>query len=353
MNPDLPEEGQSQSQSQSQGHTPADLHSLREIQTYFWPDGDDTHPTEMQTATLNASAETPQTVSHMLLFKNANPRWEREGVIFTKSNLHLLSTELDLAGGKAAADQTPESGATAHATATANANATTTANALVNDKDEDKDKDMGQDKTNADAETNVPFQPTTATTAASTNTTNQPIAVFSQGHRGGNSTSRRTFKFDGWYRIRHLTILEPRSPELVRMLEQKWSRGDNAHGNRGGRGGRGGRGARAWGQAAQAQAERAPEDWNASLSKRWAVVQLVRHEDKQRERPEIPKLEDEEGKSGKRAGEVREARGVNELLRELRFGKEKSGMEEEREGEKGKGMVDENEGEAGKEGDGT
>ena len=50
-----------------------------------------------------------------------------------------------------------------------------------------------------------------------------PIAVFRQTSADGRNPP---FRFEGWFKIRSLSFLEPESEELVRMLEQKWSRTD-------------------------------------------------------------------------------------------------------------------------------
>lgn len=44
-----------------------------------------------------------------------------------------------------------------------------------------------------------------------------PIAIFQQG-------LPLEFEFKGWYTVARLDFLEPRTPELIRMLEQKWQK---------------------------------------------------------------------------------------------------------------------------------
>lgn len=70
----------------------------------------------------------------------------------------------------------------------------------------------------------------------------EPIAMFKQINP---SRAAERFVFEGWYRIGLFDFLEPQSPELVRMLEQKWTK------RKGGR---------------TFQEERSSESWHRSLT---------------------------------------------------------------------------------------
>lgn len=73
----------------------------------------------------------------------------------------------------------------------------------------------------------------------------------------------KAFEFDGWWRIVVINFLEPRSEELVAMLDKKFSRPQR----------RGGFGS---GRRDQGQA-RTVEAWTSSLNRRWAVVSLEKN----------------------------------------------------------------------------
>ncbi|KAI1259532.1 hypothetical protein F5Y18DRAFT_293609 [Xylariaceae sp. FL1019] len=60
----------------------------RDVQRHFEAQDDGSYP--IAHSTLNASKEHPDDLSYMLLFRNANPRWESHKIIFAKSNLALV-----------------------------------------------------------------------------------------------------------------------------------------------------------------------------------------------------------------------------------------------------------------------
>lgn len=101
--------------------------------------------------------------------------------------------------------------------------------------------------------------------------------------------------FDGWYSIERVAVHEPRSPELVRMLEQKWNR----QGHRGN----------------VRQAERAEAKLNESRARRWAVIKFQKDSKAVEERgaPVIERLPDRD-----RAALEPPRKSVNEMLAELR-----------------------------------
>ena len=140
----------------------SDLYSLHDIQHHYWPDQT---TNEDSRRTLHDSAAFPERLSYVLLFERANPRWDSDGIVFTKSSLDLLPRE-------AADDETTEA---------------------VSDE---------------------------GLEAAST--AHPPVAVYAQttNLRGHNV---QNFKFCGYFTVDKLTFLEPASKELARMLEQKWS----------------------------------------------------------------------------------------------------------------------------------
>ncbi|KAI0149540.1 hypothetical protein GGR57DRAFT_224163 [Xylariaceae sp. FL1272] len=60
----------------------------RDVQHHFEAQDDGSFP--VGHSTLNGSKEHPGDLSYMLLFRNANPRWESHKIIFAKSNLALI-----------------------------------------------------------------------------------------------------------------------------------------------------------------------------------------------------------------------------------------------------------------------
>lgn len=220
----------------------------------------------MQTSTLNASADEPDKLRYILLFRGSNPRWSNEKIIFVKSHLRLLpgGEKLDGQAGK-----------------TRDAHNDTAA--LAKDKE-------GHPATAKGA-------PAVTATTTQKETTSEtigmpdgslcdldPIAVFEQvgSHKG-------RFEFAGYHQIARLAYLEPHSDELQRTLQQKFSRVDS-HGN-------------------VIQKQRSREAWFASMCHRWAVIKLQKMEN-----AGIPDPEIQVG-----AEESREpTKSVNELLREMR-----------------------------------
>lgn len=173
--PSAPEDSPATRRSEV-SHVDEGLRSSSEISHYYWPN-EDARRSQTKSTTLHDSAQTPGTLAYVLLFKGANPRWN-EGIIFTKSNLDLLPTDIS----SESASETP----------------------ATQSKENDKSKDSKE-------------KPDLNSTRSS-----NAIAVFKQ-LSDVRSATVRNFTFDGWYRISRLEFLEPNSEKLVRMLEQKWS----------------------------------------------------------------------------------------------------------------------------------
>ena len=129
----------------------------------------------MEHRTLNASASNPDILSHILLFHRGNPRWGNDKIIFVKSNLELLPVERSDTSN-------PSNHNGAHA-----------------------------------KESQTIAKPPTSHDEV-------PIAVFRHARKakGARARASTTFKFDAWYRVTRLQFLLPDTPELERMLEQKF-----------------------------------------------------------------------------------------------------------------------------------
>lgn len=248
-----------------------------EIHNHYWPERKQLDDEKLlgsfkestHQGTLNASAEAPDQLKYMLLFHDANPRWKSDGIIFVKTNLHIL----------------PVNG---------------------NFVPKAKEEKHGRDGSTTPS-TDEQAVPSTADTTETTTSTEQEtvhessftpnlslydwgaIAVFEQkgGRKGG-------FEFVGYHKITRLQFLEPYSDELQRMLMQKFSRADT------------------YGKIVQQQRSR--HAWEASMSHRWAVMKLEK--DEEGDIPD-PKIEVRELKA--HVGKPRESKkGVNELLAEMR-----------------------------------
>ncbi|KAI1181234.1 hypothetical protein F4777DRAFT_8169 [Nemania sp. FL0916] len=67
----------------------SELYRQRDIHNYFWGDEGE-NANDVQSTTFHDSQASPGTLSYMLLFSGANPRWASDHIIFAKSKLALL-----------------------------------------------------------------------------------------------------------------------------------------------------------------------------------------------------------------------------------------------------------------------
>ena len=238
--------------SQTPGYT------LNEIQSHYFPDGSRstiTSKNNSQTKTLNDSASTPGRLAFITLFRNANPRWEKDKIIYTKSALQLLSIDSD----------DNESEAKATITDVDRAQSEATHEPLI---DFSTDNEARTSPSLPSTSQSPPPSTTDESTEASsmTDTTSlPPIAVYNQTPDSPGSTSNydqshARFNFCGYYNIANLQFLQPRSPELIRMLEQKWTLTHPRSGR-------------------SFQKSRPKEEWDKSLSFKWAVIKLQKDQE--------------------------------------------------------------------------
>ncbi|KIW68370.1 hypothetical protein PV04_04323 [Phialophora macrospora] len=268
-----------------------ELYSTGEIQHYFWPQDDARSGAgNRKSKTLHDSAATPGALAYVLLFKDANPRWETDGIIYTKSSLELLPAQ-----SANRVDDPP----------------TLTPGIEVEDGESIATPPaQASNKTSGETETPELIKEDHTLTATSASEgvpgteakERHPIAVFTQVRRPPyepDSTKIRTFRFTGYFKIANLQFLQPRSPELLRMLEQKWTFTNPRTGH-------------------VRHKQRDAKGWEESLKLKWAVVKFEKdnHANAERGKPQIEPLEDDDG--GITAGGS-EKKGVNELLRELRM----------------------------------
>ncbi len=183
-------------------------------------------PTVGKPSTLNASASNPEALAFILVFGvvDHHPKYHTHGEIFCKSNLSLLSAPAD----------------------------TTTKN------DE----------------------------SAATPNEGQEIIIPVFEQHGRQTSHNPSFKSLGWHSVTQTTFLEPRSAELVAMMDIKF-RTRKPDGT-------------------EVQKTRDAQRWQESLAMRWAVVKLG-------------KVEKSIGKDPMEGCVREQKKGVNELMREMRL----------------------------------
>ncbi|OJD40412.1 30s ribosomal protein s16 [Diplodia corticola] len=252
------------------GNKPASVAENMEAPTERLPRADDVHeyywpPVELDAgegmrstvhSTLNSSTSEPDKLKYIMLFQEANPRWETDHLIYMSRRTCITSPEARSLPRKGRVEDSVEP-----------------APPLSSDE---------------------PYSPTH--TPDLTDYLLEPIAIFEQaGSRNGG------FRFIGYHKIIRLQFLEPRSADLMRMLEQKFSVT-----NKFGR---------------VSQQHRSPASWKASLEHRWAVMKLEKHEaaDKSLPAPDV-KVNDERERGNKQKKHASQ-KSVNELLKEMRLGK--------------------------------
>ena len=268
------------------------VYSLEEIKRHFWPQ-DDPELTSQRSKTLHDSAITPGALAYVLLFAGANPRWEKDGIIFTKSSLDLLPSDVPNDTGDVSA---PGSAAAPNVAFKDQSNQSET----TSDASQNKPLDFDEQQNSKATHTN-PIKSATAASGSDTGD-HQPIAIFTQLRRppyDPNSTTFRSFTFSGYYRLTHLQFLEPHSDELKKMLEQKWATTNTRTGY-------------------VKHRQRDPASWNESLKLRWAVLKFEK-DAKADEEPGKPQIERIEHDKMDDLNSGKEKKSVNEMLKEMRM----------------------------------
>ncbi|MCJ1334316.1 hypothetical protein MMC10_011024 [Thelotrema lepadinum] len=172
-------------------------------------------------STLNDSIEHPKQLSYTVLFKDANPRWASDHIIFAKTNISFLPgyTEafINVSEHRSLASEHPEG--------------------------EEKTPRMGTEGTEGQ-------KPGAYEIDISEDLS--PIPVFAEEMRKGS------FLFTGWFRLQKISFLHPHSQDLVRMLAQKWDLRDKR------------------GRAREVRRDK--EAWEKSLKLQWAVIKMTKIE---------------------------------------------------------------------------
>jgi len=270
------------------------LYAVDDLHVHFWPlageikhtynNVEDTNKNvfaldfkDRHHGTLNASQATPEKLAYIVLFRGANPRWDSDKIIFVKTNLELLPPAPEEAKPKAS----PVEAAT------------------IADAPDTEIQVSEATLTPTDQAKTTPQQSSAGTVLLPSPTPlTDPIPVFAQAPGAPRSNSSRNMAFAGYYRIVRLTRCAPHSPELVRMLEQKWEPPKDR-----------------WGKPTRAKT-RDSASWETSLKQEWAVVKFEKDLEATKEFGE-PEIKSVERAPGSDAGG--EKKSVNEMFHELRL----------------------------------
>ena len=274
-------------------------------------------------STLNDSLERPKQLSYIVLFNNANPRWDSDGIIFAKTNIEYLpgyeeafkesnggeeATHGGLDGrnkddSKQHEDSTndrkenltlsqvtidakqpeehseqPEEHSEQPKESTNGDEEDSTSKVTTDTKPEKRSMSMPQEGSSAADQADVNSDVSTTQKPKQVQTINEhpahdvtvsttfpPIPVFAE------LPQRTNFHFAGYFRLARLSFLHPFSADLVRMQQQKWDLKDK--------------------RGRQRPVQRDSQAWQQSLRIRWAVLGMEKVEGMQE--PVIEKLDEE------------------------------------------------------------
>ncbi|KAK7914432.1 hypothetical protein PG985_012135 [Apiospora marii] len=312
----------------------SELYHYNDIKSHFWPGEEDASVTSNR-STFNDSDSRIGQLAYITLFKNANPRWGSDQIVFGKSNLGRLPDYQSQTEGKEdyfpklikesladpgqsepslAQDNAPNTTASGGEEGLAakdepnppleaqnipisvlmensmNGNegeeASSPAQQIPDDESEMAPGSHQSLGSNGNARKLVSIPPMDYVPSS-----HAPIAVFEE-------VRLNLFKFSGWHSVARVSILAPHSESLARMLQQKWERRDRL-GN-------------------FMPVQRSPGQWSASLAHQWAVVKFERlASDVAPAAPTIEKLPPPPKPSTH--GSEGEVKGVNEMLNDLRL----------------------------------
>lgn len=286
-------------------------HDVRDIQNYYWRLGEEDKDKPAQfpdSATLNASGKSNDELAYLLLFHDANPRWESDKIVFVKSNLDLLpgyneaqkprqddvneegvvvkegEKQASIAGASEEHKDNGKEDAGVSEEALAVHAATEDAKVTNEQKNHNEERVSETNTTRSRMPALSTNPPIEFTPKSST-----PIAVFEAASR------RRIFTFTGYYKVEKIALLAPHSFALQDMLTKKWQPQRDR-----------------WGKVIEV--ERDAAGWAKSFSQKWAVVKFV-------------KFEGEDGVSAPDAPVIVawqesspvQKKSVNELLAEMRM----------------------------------
>ncbi|QDS67701.1 hypothetical protein FKW77_005541 [Venturia effusa] len=263
--------------------------SIRDIQHHFWKSESDGMTGFGEHATLNNAADNKHGLSYVLLFRGANPRWKSHNIIFVKSNLDILPEYYertdewiaqyprDIIEQQLAPEPAP-----------------TTSRMMTRDVRLELEEEENATPSDAAEQPSRRSRPSLTELAPIppldyTPTVKAPIAVFEQ--IGGRQTGE-SFKFAGWFELQNVAIIAPYSEALKKLLAQKWQSDVDKNGE----------------VIIRARDE---DRWRESFQQEWAVARF---------RP----LEGDDVPPELVVEKAPPKKSVNDLLAELRLGKENS-----------------------------
>lgn len=272
--------------------------SIRDIQHHFWKSESDGMTGFGEHATLNNSANNKDGLSYVLLFRGANPRWNSDKIIFGKSNLDLLPDYYERTDEWL--EQYPRDIIDKHI---APEPAPTTSRMMTRDvrlelEEEEKAKASAPAEAaekEAAEKPKKPSKPSLTELAPIppldyTPSVRTPIAVFEQF---GERQMGESFRFVGWFELQHVAIIAPYSEALKKLLAQKWQSAVDQNG----------------------EVIIRPRDenrWRESFEQEWAVLKFY------------PLQEGDEAPHKLVVEKAPPRKSVNDLLAEMRLGKENS-----------------------------
>ncbi|KAL8696734.1 MAG: hypothetical protein Q9201_007508 [Fulgogasparrea decipioides] len=231
-------------QAKTKERNPSDGYTADEIANQFGCAPD------TKVGTLNAAEADESKLAFVLVFKDQHPEWPPR--IFCKSNLHLLTASASPTPTGGTLSQTPgaEGRGNVEDQLSSSAPALTPDLPEMRSGPEDEGKNTGEE--NDTAHDNNYTITNTNINESSSSTPHLPthlIPLFTQDSLSAFTPLKmEIFFFKGWYHIKSVTYLEPKSPELIKMLDGKFT---------------------------PAGKKRSPEQWERSLGMRWGVVEFV------------------------------------------------------------------------------
>lgn len=112
------------------------------------------------------------------------------------------------------------------------------------------------------------------------------------------TVSNAMFVFIGYFNLVKMEILEPQTPALIRMQEQKWTRTDKYGRSR--------------------PINRNAESWKKSLTQRWAVLKFEKDEEATQE-IQPPQIKNSSNRRNTNDNGGQDRKSVNEMLMEMRM----------------------------------
>ncbi|MCJ1458585.1 hypothetical protein MMC28_008958 [Mycoblastus sanguinarius] len=249
---------------------PEDGYTLEEIAGQFG------YENKGKLGTLNSDCDEGSQLGFVIVFKDQHPGWPPS--VFCKTNLHLLPRSMDGCSSREKVGiegMRPEESTESSETRLPNKpKPTTDLNTL-----KDSTTPEGGGQTEEPSETNAAGPVESSNTGSDT----PPYPVFTESKQTSYKKSEAKFLFAGTHHIISIKYLQPRSEELIAMLQTKFT---------------------------GPKTQRSAEKWQESLSLTWADVELHKFEgDMVRGNPMVLLKEVQKKKEG-----------VNELLDRLRLG---------------------------------